>query len=74
MSYRYAVVGATGNVGREILKILSERGVLADSVTAIAASHSIGMEVSYGDDDVLKVHSLDDFDFEGKTSAKNSLL
>ena len=65
MSYRYGVVGATGNVGREILKILSERGVLADTVTAIASSHSIGMEVSYGDDDVLKVHSLDDFDFEG---------
>ena len=65
MSCKYAIVGATGNVGREILQILAERGVPANAVTAIASSRSIGMEVSYGDDDILKVESLDGFDFEG---------
>ena len=65
MSKKYAVVGATGNVGREILQILAERGVAAKAVTAVASSRSIGMEVSYGEDDVLKVDALDDFDFSG---------
>ncbi len=65
MSYQYAVVGATGNVGREIMKILSERGVSATDVTAVASSRSVGMEVSYGEDDVLKVRDLASFDFEG---------
>ena len=65
MSYKYAVVGATGNVGREILQIIAERGTPAKAVTAVASSRSVGVEVSYGEDDVLKVHSLDDFDFSG---------
>ncbi len=65
MSYQYAVVGATGNVGREIMKILSERGVSATDVTAVASSRSVGMEVSYGEDNVLKVRDLASFDFEG---------
>ena len=65
MGYKYAVVGATGNVGREIMNILSEREVLAADVTAVASSRSVGMEVSYGEDDVLKVHDLAAFDFEG---------
>ena len=45
MGYKYAVVGATGNVGREIMNILSEREVLAVDVTAVASSRSVGMEV-----------------------------
>ena len=65
MSFRYAVVGATGNVGREIMQILAERGIPANAVTAIASSRSNGKEISYGDDEILKVHSLDGFDFEG---------
>ncbi len=65
MGYQYAVVGATGNVGREIMQILAERDVPASDVTAVASSRSVGMEVSYGEDDVLKVHDLADFDFEG---------
>ncbi len=65
MSYQYAVVGATGNVGREIMQILSERGVSATDVTAVASSRSVGMEVSYGEDNVLKVRDLASFDFEG---------
>ncbi len=65
MPIKYAVVGATGNVGREILQILAERDVPAETVTAIASERSAGVEVSYGEDDVLKVHSLKDFDFHG---------
>ena len=45
MGIRYAVVGATGNVGREILQILAERDVPADDVTALASSRSVGAEV-----------------------------
>ncbi len=63
MGYRVAVVGATGNVGREILAVLSEREFPADEVVAVASSSSVGKEVSYGDFDVLKVRALDDFDF-----------
>jgi len=65
MGYRVAVVGATGNVGREMLSILSERNFPADKVHAVASSRSIGAEVSFGDDKVLKVESLDSFDFAG---------
>ncbi len=65
MGYRVAVVGATGNVGREMLSILSEREFPVDEVVAVASSASVGKEVSYGDIDVLKVRTLDDFDFAG---------
>ena len=65
MSTKFAVVGATGNVGREILQILADRGVPAKDVTALASSRSNGVEVSYGEDDVLKVNDLAEFDFKG---------
>ena len=65
MGYRVAVVGATGNVGREILNILSERDFPADEIVALASGRSKGREVSYGDDGVLEVRDLADFDFEG---------
>ena len=65
MGYRAVVVGATGNVGREMLSILSEREFPVDEVVAVASSASVGKEVSYGDIDVLKVRTLDDFDFAG---------
>ena len=64
MGYRVAVVGATGNVGREVLAILAERKFPADEVIALASSRSIGRELSYGDK-ILKAKSLDDFDFTG---------
>ena len=64
MSYKYAVVGATGNVGREIIQILAERGIPHSDVAAVASSRSIGMEVSYGEEDILKVQNLEEFDFE----------
>ncbi len=65
MGYRVAVVGATGNVGREILAILAQREFPLDEVAAIASSRSAGTEVSFGEDEVLKVKSLDNFDFTG---------
>ena len=63
MGYRVAVVGATGNVGREMLQILAEREFPADEIIALASARSVGTEVSYGEDDVLKIRKLDDFDF-----------
>jgi aspartate-semialdehyde dehydrogenase len=65
MGFKVAVVGATGNVGREILTTLDERNFPADDVVALASSASAGKEVSFGEDDVLKVQALDTFDFKG---------
>jgi aspartate-semialdehyde dehydrogenase len=65
MGFRVAVVGATGNVGREMLTTLAERDFPVDEVVALASSRSIGKEVSFGEDDVLKVQGLDTFDFRG---------
>jgi aspartate-semialdehyde dehydrogenase len=62
MGYKVAVVGATGNVGREMLNILAERGFPADEVVALASRRSLGVEVSYGDR-VLKCKALEHFDF-----------
>jgi aspartate-semialdehyde dehydrogenase len=62
MGFRIAVVGATGNVGREMLNILEERGFPADEVIALASRKSLGSEVSYGDR-TLKTKVLDNFDF-----------
>ncbi len=64
MGYKVAVVGATGNVGREMLNILHERQFPADEVAAIASRRSLGQEATFGDG-VLKVKALDDFDFTG---------
>ncbi|OHC80536.1 MAG: aspartate-semialdehyde dehydrogenase [Rhodospirillales bacterium RIFCSPLOWO2_01_FULL_65_14] len=65
MGYKVAVVGATGNVGRELLSILAERKFPVDEVIALASSRSIGAEVSFGEDATLKVKNLADFDFKG---------
>ena len=62
MGYKVAVVGATGNVGREMLDILAERAFPADEVVAIASRKSMGMECSFGDK-TLKVKALDHYDF-----------
>src|SRR6201986_4167728 len=62
MGYKVAVVGATGNVGREMLNILDERKFPADEVVVLASRRSIGQEVSYGDK-TLKVKALENFDF-----------
>src|SRR5215207_2372302 len=65
MGFKVAVVGATGNVGREILTTLAERNFPADDVVALASSGSVGREVSFGEDDILQVQALDTFDFRG---------
>ncbi len=65
MGYKVAVVGATGNVGRELLGVLAERAFPVDEVVALASRDSLGKEVSFGDDVVLKIKALDDFDFTG---------
>src|SRR5262249_40419780 len=65
MGFKVAVVGATGNVGREVLTTLVEREFPADDVVALASSASVGREVSYGEDDVLRAQALDNFDFHG---------
>ena len=62
MGFKVAVVGATGNVGREMLNILAERGFPADEVVAVASRRSLGAELSCGDS-VLKVKALDHYDF-----------
>lgn len=64
MGYRVAVVGATGNVGREMLNILHERQFPATEVIALASKRSVGREVSFGDK-TLKVKALEDFNFTG---------
>ncbi len=64
MGYKVAVVGATGNVGREMLNILEERQFPADEVVALASERSAGKEAAYGDKR-LKVQALDAFDFNG---------
>ncbi len=64
MGYKVAIVGATGNVGREMLEILAERNFPIDELVPLASSRSVGREVSFGDK-VLKCKNLDDFDFTG---------
>ena len=62
MGYKVAVVGATGNVGREMMNVLAERQFPADEVYAIASRRSVGIEVSYGEK-TLKCQDLATFDF-----------
>jgi aspartate-semialdehyde dehydrogenase len=65
MGYKAAVVGATGAVGREMLKTLAERAFPLDDVVALASERSVGSKVSFGEDDELKVQNLATFDFKG---------
>jgi aspartate-semialdehyde dehydrogenase len=62
MGYKVAVVGATGNVGREMLNVLAERNFPVDEIFPIASRRSLGTEVSFGDR-TLKCLALDQFDF-----------
>ncbi|MDQ3077977.1 MAG: aspartate-semialdehyde dehydrogenase [Pseudomonadota bacterium] len=66
MGYRVAVVGATGNVGREILNVIAERQFPLDEIAAVASSRSTGNIVDFGETGKeLKVQNIDHFDFEG---------
>jgi len=64
MGYRIAVVGATGNVGHEMLEILAEREFPADEVAAVASARSAGREIEFGDERLV-VEDLEGFDFAG---------
>ena len=63
--YKVAVAGATGAVGRELLKTLAERAFPVREIVALASPRSAGQEVSFGDKAVLKVRNLETFDFAG---------
>jgi len=66
MGYRVAVVGATGNVGREMLNILAEREFPCDEIAAVASSRSTGIEIEFGETGkMLKVKNIEHFDFTG---------
>lgn len=65
MKYKVAVVGATGNVGREVLTVLAERRFPISEVVALASQSSLGKEVSFGDDKTLKIQALEHYDFKG---------
>jgi aspartate-semialdehyde dehydrogenase len=62
MSFKVAIVGATGNVGREMLDVLAERRFPVSEVVALASSRSVGTEVSFGDK-ILKCRNLENYDF-----------
>ncbi len=64
MGLKVAVVGATGNVGREMLEVLHERGFPADEVVPLASRRSQGTDISFGDK-TLKVQALENYDFAG---------
>ena len=66
MAYRVVVVGATGNVGREMLNILAEREFPAEEVAAVASAQSTGRIIDFGDSGrELKVRNIEHFDFAG---------
>ncbi|MBA3054344.1 MAG: aspartate-semialdehyde dehydrogenase [Sphingomonadales bacterium] len=66
MGYRVVVVGATGNVGREMLNILAEREFPIDEIAAVASPRSTGIEIEFGDTGrMLKVKNIEHFDFTG---------
>ena len=65
MAFKVAVVGATGAVGREILKTLAERDFPISEIVALASPRSTGQEISFGEKRVLKVQNLEKFDFKG---------
>lgn len=65
MAYKVAIVGATGNVGREMLNILAERNFPVSEVVALASAKSRGKEISFGDTEILKAQVLEEYDFTG---------
>lgn len=67
--HKIAVVGATGNVGRAMLSVLSERGFPVQNISALASSKSVGQKVSYGDRGELTIQPLNSFDFSNTNIA-----
>jgi aspartate-semialdehyde dehydrogenase len=72
MTYKIAVVGATGNVGRKMLEILAERNFPAREVVALASRGSVGKKVSYGEHEVLTIKALEGYDFSDTDIAFSS--
>jgi aspartate-semialdehyde dehydrogenase len=62
-TYDIAVVGATGNVGRQMLTLLEERKFPIRSIVALASARSVGKEISFGEEKILKVQDVQHFDF-----------
>jgi aspartate-semialdehyde dehydrogenase len=65
VGYRIAVVGATGAVGREIIKTLHERRFPVSELVALASARSVGQQISFGDKQILQVRNVETFDFAG---------
>lgn len=63
-SYNVVVVGATGNVGREVLSVLSERNFPVNKIYAVASKASLGKKVSFGEEEILEVKAIDSIDFK----------
>lgn len=63
-SYNVVVVGATGNVGREVLSVLSERSFPINKIYAVASRASLGKKVSFGEEEILEVRAIDSIDFK----------
>ncbi len=63
--HNLAIVGATGNVGRELLSILAERQFPVKNIVALASERSNGLQVSFGEEQLLDVQTLESFDFKG---------
>jgi aspartate-semialdehyde dehydrogenase len=72
MGYKVAVIGATGNVGREMLRVLAEREFPVDRLYALASAGSAGTEISFGEDEIVRVEDLETFDFTGVDIALSS--
>ena len=70
--YVVAVIGATGNVGREIMQTLVDRNFPVSKIYALASERSVGSKVSFGDDKILTVQDLEKFDFKGVDIALSS--
>jgi len=70
--YTVAIIGATGNVGREMMQTLVDRKFPVSKVYALASERSVGAKVSFGDDEVLAVQNLETFDFKGVDIALSS--
>ena len=73
MTIFVSVVGATGNIGRELLTVLAGRGFEPHQIRALGRSDAVGTEISFGEDDVLAVHDLAGFDFAAGQIAFNAL-
>lgn len=61
--YNVAVIGATGNVGREVLSILDERAFPIKHIYAVASQASLGKDVSFGEEKILKTTIINDLNF-----------